>query len=237
MNSYYMPVLACILLLTAGCTQIKATAAPAGDAADPLEILESPIASNSYTSVDGEREIDTVIIHFASAIYWFDPGFQDIVTEEGKEYAESIGATPENINEHKYDWRLVKYIFEAYRVSAHYIIARDGTVVRLVDENDRAWHAGRSVMPTDGREGVNNFSIGIELMSSHPESDPTVVTPEDAYTEEQYASLTRLMADIRSRHEITAIVGHDEIAPDRKNDPGPLFQWKAIRTEDYKPLD
>ncbi|MCC5876062.1 MAG: N-acetylmuramoyl-L-alanine amidase [Candidatus Sumerlaeia bacterium] len=202
-----------------------------------LKITESPLPDNCYTAIEGEREIDTVVVHYASAINWFNAGFQNILSDEGKEYAESIGLTRENIHDHKYDWKLVKYIFESYKVSAHYAIGRDGEIVRFVDDNDRAWHAGPSKMPNDGRERVNNFSIGIELMSSHPDDDKTVVTHEDAYTEEQYTSLKKLIAHLCSLHDIKYVVGHDEIAPGRKTDPGPLFLWERVRNEDYSPVD
>lgn len=226
---FRMTLAAMMLTLTVSCAHV-------GSVEAPLVIIESPIKEGTYSKVEEPRPIDTVVVHYASAIYWFDPGFQGIVPEEGKAYAESIGLTEENLAEHKYDWQLVKAIFEAYGVSAHYTIARDGTVARLVAENDRAWHAGKSVMPNDGREGVNAFSIGIELMASHPDDDPTVVTFEDAYTEAQYAALNALIADICSRHNITSVVGHDEIAPGRKTDPGPLFQWERVRTADFQPL-
>ncbi len=240
-RSILLPVLAATAFVLSACspavTAEETTPQPAETTTpqEEIEIVESPIAENTYTSIDGKREIDTVVVHYASAINWFDPSFQEIVGEESREYAESIGLTPDNIDEHKYDWRLVKAIFEAYNVSAHYAIARDGTIVRFVEDNDRAWHAGRSEMPTDGRTAVNDFSIGIELMSSHPDRDPTVVTPEDAYTEEQYESLNKIIAKICESYAITAVVGHDEIAPDRKTDPGPLFQWERVRNEDYTP--
>lgn len=216
---------------------------PSGDAEEkpaakePLKIVESPIAENAYTVIKEPRSIDTVVVHFASAIKWFDPAFQEIVSPEGKAYAAQVKLTKENLDEHKYDWELVKPIFEAYKVSSHYMIARDGTIVRLVAENNKAFHAGKSKMPTDGREGVNEFSLGIEMMASHPEDDPKVKTAKDAYTEEQYVALKALIADIQTRHKITAVVGHDEIAPGRKNDPGPLFQWDRVRTKDFKPLE
>ncbi len=202
---------------------------------DKFKIVESHIADNCYTKVEEDREIDTVVVHFASAIYWFNESFQEIVGAEGKEYAESINLTPENLADHKYDWQLVKAIFEAYKVSAHYAIARDGTIVQLVPDNDRAWHAGRSVMPNDKREGINDFSIGIELMASHPKDDPTVKTEEDAYTDAQYKSLNKLIQHFCEEHGVQYIVGHDEIAPERKNDPGPLFQWDRVRNDDYSP--
>jgi hypothetical protein len=212
------------------------SAKAAAPASATLAIIESPIATNCYTANSGTRTIDTIVVHYASAIHWFNTSFQKLVGEEGKAHAESIGLTPENIHEHKYDWRLVKAIFEAYTVSAHYIIARDGTIVRLVNDNDTAWHAGVSKMPTDGRERVNAFSIGIELMSSHPNEDKTVVTHEDAYTAAQYESLKKLIQHLVSKHPITAVVGHDEIAPGRKTDPGPLFQWEKVRTPDFRPI-
>lgn len=224
-------VLAFALILTLQSHGPAAEEKPMG-----LVIVESPIDADCYTARETDRDIDTVVVHYASAIYWFDPSFQKLLTEEDRAYAETLELTPETIHEHKYDWRLVKSIFEAYNVSAHYIIARDGTIVRLVADNDRAWHAGRSTMPNDGRQGVNDFSVGIELMSSHPDDDPTVKTESDAYTEEQYTSLNRLIARLCNEHGIKFVVGHDEIAPGRKTDPGPLFQWDRVRAEDYAPL-
>ena len=206
-------------------------------------LIESPIAPKTF----GERtatpvEIDTVVVHFASAIYWFDPSFQKLLAEnpelgkEGREHAAKIGLTPENLVNHKYDWQLVKAIFEIYGVSSHYAITRDGVVIRFVPDSKKAYHAGQSKMPTaDARTGVNEFSIGIELLASHPSDDPTVKTPEDAYTPAQYQALQYLMRRLCAEHGINYVVGHDEIAPGRKNDPGPLFQWDQIRNTDYSP--
>lgn len=222
-------------LLLAACQSSGVTEPESKMARPTPTIVSSPINPECFGQVEGVRSIDTVVVHYASAIYWFDPSFQKILGEEGRAYAESIGLTKENLSEHKYDWQLVKAIFEAYGVSSHYAIARDGTIVQFVPDNDRAYHAGRSTMPTDGRTGVNNFSIGIELMASHPDDDPTVKTLEDAYTEAQYESLNGLIAQLCERHGIDAVVGHDEIAPGRKTDPGPLFQWDRVRTEDYRP--
>lgn len=201
-----------------------------------LEIVESPIAEDCYTKVEGTREIDTVVVHYTSAIYWFDAGLQRLLKDEDHAYARSIGLTPATVHDHKYDWKLNKAIFQAYKVSSHYIIDREGTVVQFVPDNHRAHHAGQSRMPTDGREAVNGFSIGIELTSSHPKDDPTVKTAADAYTEAQYTALNHLISRLCKDHKITAVVGHDEIAPDRKTDPGPLFQWSRVRTPDYRPI-
>ena len=107
-------------------------------------------------------------------------------------------------------------------VAAHYLIARKGEAIRLVDESKRAWHAGQSRMPfqNDQRENVNDFSIGIELIGSENSS----------FTNEQYESLADLIHDITVRHTIKNIVGHEHIAGDRKTDPGKNFDWDKLRS-------
>ncbi|HET8703930.1 1,6-anhydro-N-acetylmuramyl-L-alanine amidase AmpD [Castellaniella sp.] len=102
------------------------------------------------------------------------------------------------------------------RVSAHFLIRRDGTIVQFVPTVLRAWHAGVSVF--EGRERCNDFSIGIEL-----EGTDTL-----AYTDAQYARLAVLAAAIRARHPIRAVRGHEHIAPGRKTDPGASFDWKRF---------
>lgn len=106
-------------------------------------------------------------------------------------------------------------------VAPHYLISQEGELWQLVPEDKRAWHAGASKMPfdDDNRENVNNFSIGVEL-----------VTPADLFvTDSQYAALAELIADVASRHPLKAVVGHDQIAPGRKVDPGPNFEWVRLR--------
>jgi N-acetylmuramoyl-L-alanine amidase len=97
-------------------------------------------------------------------------------------------------------------------VSAHYTIDRDGTVAFHVTEDQRAWHAGQSKMK-DGRVGVNDFSIGIELVNLNDGTDP--------FPNVQIEAMRRLVNDIISRHPIRHIVTHYEIAdpPGRKSDP------------------
>ena len=111
-------------------------------------------------------------------------------------------------------------------VSAHYAISRDGELWGLVAEERRAWHSRsreepRDRMPfdDDSRDQINDFSIGIELVASGPHSD---------YTDDQYETLLALIASIRTRYPITAIVGHEHIAPGRKSDPGNCFDWHRI---------
>jgi N-acetyl-anhydromuramyl-L-alanine amidase AmpD len=97
-------------------------------------------------------------------------------------------------------------------VSAHYTIDRDGTVYQHVEETMKAFHAGVSEMP-DGRTGVNDFSIGIELVNRNDGID--------TYPSAQLDALRQLLAGIRSRHPIAFVVSHAEIArpPGRKSDP------------------
>ena len=108
-------------------------------------------------------------------------------------------------------------------VSAHYIIGRDGEVREMVDEDKRAWHAGESQMPfkKDNRSDVNDFSIGIEL----------VTTDQQDFTDEQYEALIELITEIRGRYKVVFIVGHQHIAGKRKEpktDPGSNFEWGKL---------
>lgn len=102
------------------------------------------------------------------------------------------------------------------RVSSHWVVDRDGTVYRLVDESKRAWHAGKSFW--DGIEDCNSASIGIELVNDGAEEYPAA----------QMDALAELCSGIRSRHAIRHVVGHSDIAPGRKRDPGPLFPWSRL---------
>jgi len=105
------------------------------------------------------------------------------------------------------------------RVSAHFFVRRDGTVVQFVSSDQRAWHAG--VSSFEGRERCNDFSIGIEL-------EGTDCTP---YTEDQYRTLADLNSALRCRHALKAVRGHEHIAPGRKTDPGPGFDWGRFGQE------
>ena len=112
----------------------------------------------------------------------------------------------------------------AAEVSCHYLIAADGLLYKLVDEGYMAWHAGKSRW--QGLEGLNAHSIGIEL--SNPGGPPFNVP----YTEAQYHTLEDLLRDILLRHNLPPenVLGHEHIAPGRKNDPGPLFDWQRLAT-------
>lgn len=117
---------------------------------------------------------------------------------------------------------LERMLDPAAEVSAHYMIEEDGTVFRLVDEDKRAWHAGRSFWR--GITDVNSASIGIEIVN------PGHEWGYRPFTDAQMDALVPLLAEIKVRHDIPRanIVGHSEIAPSRKLDPGELFDWEAL---------
>lgn len=117
------------------------------------------------------------------------------------------------------------------RVSSHFFIRRDGEVIRFVPPEFRAWHAGESLWR--GRAAVNDFSIGIEMEGS----DTTF------FAKQQYHALAKLTKQLIAVHPIVDIVGHSDIAPTRKTDPGGCFDWEnyhyitALLTENEVSLD
>jgi N-acetylmuramoyl-L-alanine amidase len=107
-------------------------------------------------------------------------------------------------------------------VSAHYCVEEEGTIHRLVAENKRAWHAGKSRWR--GITDVNSASVGIEIVNPGHEFGYR------PFPDEQMASLIPLVAEIKERHGVTRgnVVGHSDVAPARKQDPGELFNWHAL---------
>jgi len=103
------------------------------------------------------------------------------------------------------------------RVSAHFLIGRDGTLTQFVSCARRAWHAGASSW--HNRDQCNDFSVGVELEG----------TDDVPYDAAQYTVLARLTRALRRRYPIVDIVGHSEIAQGRKTDPGPAFDWARYR--------
>ena len=103
------------------------------------------------------------------------------------------------------------------RVSAHFLVRRDGELIQFVSTSARAWHAGASQW--QWRERCNDFSVGVEL-----EGDDA--TPFD---DAQYPVLAGLIHALQERHPIEAVTGHADIAPGRKTDPGPHFNWARLR--------
>ena len=108
------------------------------------------------------------------------------------------------------------------RVSAHALIRRDGQIVQYVPFGERAWHAGQSAWA--GRTACNDFSIGVELEG----------TDDTPYSDAQYPALAELLAALLAAYpSLTpqAIVGHSDVSPGRKTDPGASFEWPRLRTE------
>lgn len=103
------------------------------------------------------------------------------------------------------------------RVSAHFLVRRDGRVLQFVACSERAWHAGASSWRE--RERCNDYSVGIELEG----------TDEQPYTRAQYGTLGRLLKALYRRYPIEDVAGHSDIAPGRKTDPGARFDWSRVR--------
>jgi AmpD protein len=109
--------------------------------------------------------------------------------------------------------------FEGLRglqVSAHFFIRRDGGAVQFVSCDERAWHAGASQWA--GREHCNDYSIGIELEGLEGQR----------FEGRQYIALARVLHVLARRYPLTAVVGHEHVAPGRKRDPGPAFDWVGL---------
>ena len=102
------------------------------------------------------------------------------------------------------------------RVSAHFLVRRDGELVQFVEAGARAWHAGASRWR--GRERCNDFSIGVELEG----------TDDTAFTDDQYVVLPGLIRALRARLPLTDVAAHSSVAPERKTDPGVKFDWSRL---------
>ena len=117
------------------------------------------------------------------------------------------------------DWDAHPYYgtIRGLEVSAHFYIRRDGALWQFVSVDDRAWHAGRSSFR--GRDNCNDYSVGIELEGLEGER----------FTARQYERLDRLIRALAAHYPIAAVTGHENIAPGRKHDPGPGFDWARLQ--------
>lgn len=115
--------------------------------------------------------------------------------------------------------------FRKHRVAPHYLISRDGTVIKMVDESDIALHAGRSTLPGTQRTQLNKSSIGIEIINTR-HTGPTYL---------QYHALRQLVKDICSRYAIRYVVRHSDIAPGRKDDPW-CFNWQRFQYDVHQSM-
>ncbi len=158
--------------------------------------------SPNHGARPARAHIDLIVIHSIS----LPPG----------EYG---GPEVEQLFTNTLDWTAHPY-FEQIRgmeVSAHFFIRRDGELLQFVDVDARAWHAGASHW--NGRDNRNDDSIGIELEGLEG----------DTFDAAQYQTLTRLCTELARRYPIAHIAGHEHIAPQRKQDPGPGFDWMRLR--------
>jgi len=129
------------------------------------------------------------------------------------------GDAIERLFTNRLDWDAHAYFqqIRGLEVSAHFLVRRDGELVQFVSCDARAWHAGASVW--HGRSECNDFSIGIELEGLEGER----------FDASQYVALAVLIDALAARYPIAAVVGHEHVAPGRKNDPGPGFDWVRLR--------
>lgn len=146
--------------------------------------------------------IDLIVVHSIS----LPPGVY------GGDAVERLFTNRLDCDQHPYFEQL-----RGLEVSAHFFVRRDGTVWQFVACDDRAWHAGQSHYR--GRPNCNDDSVGIELEGLEGE----------AFEAPQYDSLALLCREIRCRYPIAHIAGHEHIAPGRKKDPGPGFDWAALQ--------
>ena len=130
------------------------------------------------------------------------------------------GDAIERLFTNRLDWDAHAYFqqIRGLEVSAHFLVRRDGELVQFVSCDARAWHAGASVW--HGRSECNDFSIGIELEGLEGER----------FDASQYVALAALIDALKARYPIAAVVGHEHVAPGRKNDPGPGFDWVRLRS-------
>jgi len=126
----------------------------------------------------------------------------------------------ERLFTNRLDWDAHPYYqrIRGLQVSSHFVIRRDGELLQFVSCDERAWHAGRSSW--QGRDECNDYSIGIELEGLEGE------TFEDA----QYTVLAQLLRALKRHYPLRAVAGHEHVAPGRKIDPGPGFDWARLRS-------
>ncbi len=198
-----------LLFLTACSTVPEEKTAVVGDESfeapcEPIEIAEGP-ATNApplkivpYPSPNFSKRklpVDTIILHYTAT--------------KSAEQALRHLANPK----------------AKARVSAHYVVAEDGTIYRMVDEKHRASHAGVSYWR--GVTDINSSSIGIEIVNAGVDKKGG----RPPYPEAQIAAVVALCKDVQSRHRIQWVLGHSDVAPTRKQDPGEHFPWKRLAAE------
>ena len=163
------------------------------------------VPSPNYNQRPEHTEIQLVVVHNIS----LPP------SQFGGRYIEQFFQNQLDWSEHPYFQSI-----EGMQVSAHLLILRSGEVLQFVNFNDRAWHAGRSTYL--GKKECNDYSIGIELEGSD----------DLPFDEVQYVALAQVTAALQAAYPkiLQHLAGHSDIAPGRKTDPGPFFDWVKFRT-------
>ena len=180
-------------------------AAPSADLWDGgwhRDAVRLPSPNHGPRPADASQSVDLVVVHSIS----LPPG------EFGGDHVQALFTNTLDWDAHPY--------FQTIRgleVSAHFFIRRDGALWQFVSVDDRAWHAGASCF--GGRDNCNDYSVGIELEGLEG----------GRFEPAQYAALAPLCRALAARHPIAAIAGHEHIAPGRKHDPGPGFDWPRLR--------
>lgn len=159
--------------------------------------VESPNQDGRPTGV----AIDLIVVHAIS----LPP------SQFGSNDIERLFTNTLNVDAHSYFSQI-----SALRVSAHFLIRRDGELIQFVSCRKRAWHAG--VSSWNGRECCNDFSIGIELEGCD----------EQPFEDAQYSQLIELIDVLHALYPIESVAGHSDISPGRKTDPGPCFEWTRL---------
>lgn len=164
-----------------------------------------PVPSPNFNERPTEATPELIVIHGIS----LPPG------EYGGPHIEALFTNQLNPADHAYFSEVAHLT-----VSAHFLIRRDGAIVQFVSTEHRAWHAGESCW--ERRSNCNDFSIGIEVEGCD----------EERYERLQYRALAQLIRAVRNQYpaiQHDAIVGHSDIAPTRKTDPGPAFDWLQLK--------
>lgn len=164
----------------------------------------TPRPSPNFDQRPPGQTISLVIVHSIS----LPPG------EYGGDAVERLFGNRLDCSAHPYYERL-----RGLRVSAHFFVRRDGQLLQFVSCDDCAWHAGASQWR--GRDGCNRYSIGVELEGLEGLD----------FTDAQYRELARLLRALAGRYPIAEAVGHEDVAPGRKADPGAGFDWQRLRRE------
>ncbi|MDQ6421641.1 N-acetylmuramoyl-L-alanine amidase [Paenibacillus sp. LHD-117] len=230
LGSFFSVFFGCMILI--GCS---------GQSTEPAPISENKKQSLNRGISQASTNVGSVSIHN----YYLPPKYSyprtNQVTHVMIHFISNAVQKPQN----PYNVEDVYRIFLTYGVSANYMIGRNGEIYRLVSEDRVAFHAGKGMLPgfPEYQNKMNEYSIGIEMLaigtrdemlSIMPEKTYGLISPANiGYTDAQYYSLNRLLNEIIKRHPTIQrnrkhIVGHNEYAPDRKKNPGKLFDWSRI---------